>query len=326
MSTKITKNTFKSYGKMIATAGGNFMTDRCLKLSAALAYYTLFSLAPLLVIIIAVATIFYSREAITGNLSEQIQGFVGESAAQQIQLLIEKSSIAGGSFFALSVSVIVLLLGATSVFIEIQDSINMIWRVRAKPKKGWKQMLINRGLSLSIIATLGFLLLASLVVNLLITGLSNWLVRHLGDVMYVVIYIVNLGITFIVISVLFGTIFKVLPDVDIKWRTVRAGAFFTAILFILGKFLIGIYIEKSATGSSYGAAGSIIVILTWIYYTAAILYFGAEFTQVYAIKHGGHIQPAKYAVYLEQHEVEHENPVKMTADKSAETSVPPSAG
>ncbi|MBE7178840.1 MAG: YihY/virulence factor BrkB family protein, partial [Mucilaginibacter polytrichastri] len=214
--------------------------------------------------------------------------------------------IGGGSFFALVVSVVVLIMGATSVFMEIQDSINMIWRVRAKPKKGWKQMLINRGLSLSIIATLGFLLIASLVINLVIAGLSNWLTSHLGNVMYAVIYIINLAITFGVISILFGTIFKVLPDVNIQWKTVRAGAFFTSILFILGKYIIGIYIEKTATGSAYGAAGSIIVILTWIYYTAAILYFGAEFTQVYAIEHGGHIQPAKYAVYLEQHEIERE--------------------
>ncbi|MBE7176766.1 MAG: YihY/virulence factor BrkB family protein [Mucilaginibacter polytrichastri] len=321
----ISKHSIKEYGQMIATAGGNFMTDRCLKLSAALAYYTLFSIAPLLVIVIAVATIFYSREAINGRLSEEISEFVGGSAAEQIQSLIEKSSIGGGSFFALSVSIVVLILGATSVFIEIQDSINMIWRVRAKPKKGWKQMLINRGLSLSVIATLGFLLIASLLINVFISGLSSWLVRHLGDVMYVVVYLINLTITFIVISVLFGTIFKVLPDVDIEWKTVRTGAFFTAILFIIGKFVIGIYIDKTATGSAYGAAGSIIVILTWIYYTAAILYFGAEFTQVYAIKHGGHIQPAKYAVYLEQHEVERDKATNMPVDKSSQITQAPSA-
>lgn len=313
MAALITKHRIKQYGKMIAKAGSNFMEDRCMKLSAALAYYTLFSIAPLLVTLIAVATIFYSREAITGNLSQQIQGFVGENAAQQIQLLIEKSSISGGSVFALGVSIVVLILGATSVFIEIQDSINMIWRVRAKPKKGWKQMLKNRGLSLSIIATLGFLLIASLIINFIISGLSNWLTRHLGDGVYYAIEAVNFAITFIVISVLFGTIFKVLPDVEIEWKTVRAGAFFTAILFIIGKYVITLYINTTGTGSTYGAASSVIVILTWIYYTAIILYFGAEFTQVYAIEHGGHIQPAKYAVYLEQHEVERDG-AAMKAD------------
>lgn len=297
------------------------MDDRCMKLSAALAYYTLFSIAPLLVTLIAVATIFYSREAITGQLSEQIQGFVGENAAQQIQLLIEKSSLSGGSTFALGVSIVVLVLGATSVFIEIQDSINMIWRVRAKPKKGWIQMIKNRGLSLSIIATLGFLLVASLIINFLISGLSGWLTRHLGDGVYYAIEVVNFAITFIVISILFGTIFKVLPDVEIEWKTVRVGAFFTAILFILGKYLITVYINTTGTGSTYGAASSVIVILTWIYYTSLILYFGAEFTQVYAMEHGGHIQPAKYAVYLEQHEVERDG-TTMKADLKQKKEVP----
>jgi membrane protein len=186
----------------------------------------------------------------------------------------------------------------------MQDSINQIWRVKAKPEKGWEKMLINRVLSFSMIMGLGFLLIASLIINGLILALSDQLSQYFPDLTILVINIFNVGLTFIIISALFAIIFKFLPDVEIGWKDVRIGAFFTAILFIVGKFLIGIYIEKVGPGSAYGAAGSIIVILVWVYYTSAILYFGAEFTQVYSECYGGKIKPASYAVHIIQTEEE----------------------
>jgi membrane protein len=197
-----------------------------------------------------------------------------------------------------------LFIGATGVFVEMQDSINQIWRVKAKPEKGWKQLLINRVLSFSMIISLGFLLIASLIINGLILALSDQLTQYFPHLTIVVINVFNVGLTFIIISALFSVIFKFLPDVEIGWKDVRIGAFFTATLFIVGKFLIGIYIEKVGPGSAYGAAGSIIVILVWVYYTAAILYFGAEFTQVYSERYGGKIKPASYAVHIIQTEEE----------------------
>ena len=190
------------------------------------------------------------------------------------------------------------------MFVEIQDSLNIIWRVKAKPKKGWLKFIENRFLSFSLIGSLGFLLLVSLVVNILVSALSDR-IQHFFPGVTIIIFVINFAITFVVITLLFGIIFKVLPDVKISWSDVRSGAIFTALLFILGQYLIGLYIQYTAQGSAYGAAGSIIVILVWIYYTSAILYIGAEFTQVYAEAIGSRIEPAEYAVHVEQTEVEH---------------------
>jgi len=206
---------------------------------------------------------------------------------------------------AVIIGTVTLLVGASSIFVEIQDSLNIIWRVKAKPKRGWVKMLTNRFLSFSLIISLGFLLLVSLVVNILILSLSNRLMTVLPGVTIWLLNGINIGLTFIVISILFAIIFKFLPDVKIRWKDVRYGAFFTAILFMIGRYLIGLYVEFSATSfSAYGAAGSLIVILVWIYYTAAILYMGAEFTQVYAEARGCRIEPAEYAVAVRQTEVE----------------------
>jgi membrane protein len=188
--------------------------------------------------------------------------------------------------------------------VEIQDSLNIIWRVKAKPKKGWLKFIENRFLSFSLIIGLGFLLLASLIINLILKALGDWVINFMHALTSLLLNVVSLGTTFIIISVLFATIFKFLPDVKIRWKDVRAGAFFTAALFMGGQYLINLYIQYAARTSAYGAAGSILVILVWIYYTAAILYIGAEFTQVYAEAIGCKIVPAEYAVSVQQTEVE----------------------
>jgi membrane protein len=230
---------------------------------------------------------------------------VGSAAAMQIQDVIKNLTLSGKTGIAVVSGVVTLVIGATSMFLEIQESLNIIWRVKAKPKKGWVKMLKNRFLSFSLIISLGFLLLVSLILNLIVLAVSHKLEQFLPGLTVWVFNAINVAIGFIVISTLFGIIFKFLPDVEIKWSDVRSGAIFTAVLFLIGKYLIGLYIQFTAQGSAYGAAGSVIVILVWIYYTAAILYIGAEFTQVYAEASGSVIQPAEYAVHIEQTEVEH---------------------
>lgn len=289
---------------VLKDAFNGFLDDRCLKFSASLAYYTIFSLAPLLVLTIALAGIFLGEEAIRGQIFGQLNDLVGNQAAKQIQDMIKQVGLSGKTNTALALSIATLLLGATSLFTEIQDSINQIWRVKAKPKKGWLKLIKDRLLSSSLIVSLGFLLLVSLVVNGLVLALSDQLSHYLPGVSVYLISGVNFAVSTAVVTVLFGVIFKVLPDAKIGWKDVRGGALFTALLFMLGRYGIGLYIEKTATESAYGAAGSLIVILTWIYYIAAILYFGAEFTQAYANHIGSIIEPADNAVYVEKTERE----------------------
>jgi membrane protein len=288
---------------LVATFKG-FGSDNGLKLSASLAYYTVFSIAPLLIIIISVAGLVFGQDAATDRLYPQIAHYVGSGPALQIQDILKHLALSGKSGMAVIIGLVTLLLGASSIFIEIQDSLNTIWRVKAKPKRGWVQLLKNRFVSFSLIISLGFLLLATLAINLILDALKDKIQHFIPVVTGLLLKGINLAITVIVITTLFGIIFKFLPDVKIKWKDVRSGAFFTSLLFMLGQYIISLYIQYTAQGSAYGAAGSIIVILVWIYYTSAILYIGAEFTQVYAEAIGSHIEPADYAVSVQQTEVE----------------------
>lgn len=291
----------------------DFIGLRILKLSAALAYYTIFSLPGLIILIIWVSDIFYGHEAVEGSVYGQIESLVGKEAALQIQDTIRNATLSSDSNWATIIGVITLIIGATSVFGEIQDSINLIWRLKAKPKKGRGliKLIVNRLLSFSMIITLGFLLLVSLLINTMMDFLINRLTQVFPQIEVLVAYIFNLVLTFFITSLLFGIIFKVLPDARIKWRHVRAGAFTTALLFMAGKFLIGYYLGHSKMSSAYGAAGSIIIVLVWVYYSAAILYFGAAYTRVYAIQNGSHIYPNNYAVWVEQVEVESEKSIQL---------------
>ena len=305
MKKYFTKEAFKNGFKLLSGTLNGFLDDKGLKLSASLAYYTVFSLAPLLLLLISFVGLVLGQDAVHNNkIFDGINGMVGDQAAKQIQDMIKSAQLSGKTTSAVVIGGITLLVGATSIFAEIQDSINMIWKVKAKPKRGWLKMLQDRLLSSSLIVALGFLLIVSLVINGLVLALSGLLTRFLPDITIILVQIINLVISFIVITVLFGVIFKVLPDVKIGWKDVRSGALFTAVLFMIGRFLIGFYISSTGTGSTYGAAGSLIVILVWVYYTAAILYFGAEFTQVYAEYKGVKIAPADYAVHVQQTEVE----------------------
>jgi membrane protein len=297
---------------LFVAAGKGFMEDRVTKLSASLAYYTIFSLTPLIIIMLSAATLFFGdkrNEETRGQFYGQVTKMVGKEAATQIQGFVEHANKSGQSTIGLIIGIGTLIIGSTAIFIEIQDSINMIWKVKAVPKKGWIKMLSNRLLSFSLIVSMGFLLLVSLVVNTVVVGLGSKLGHLLSqskidevipvanDTMAILIYILNNVITLAAVTAVFAVIFKVLPDVIIRWKSAIIGALFTAVLFSLGKYLIGIYIEKGNPGSAFGAASSIIVILLWIYYTSIILYFGAEFTQAYAEKYDNGISPSKYAVF-----------------------------
>ena len=307
----------------------DFIDNKVLKLSAALAFYTIFSLPAMLIIIISVSDIFYGRAAIEGTLYHQIAEFVGTEAALQIQQTIRGAALSKSSYFATTVGIVTLLFGATSVFYEIQDSINHIWKLKSKPKgTGFIKMLINRLLSFSLVISLGFLLLVSLLINGLMDLLITRLTVMFPELTVIAVYTVNVIITFGITALLFALIFKVLPDARIKWKHVRAGAITTAILFMLGKFLIGYYLGHSGLSSTYGTAGSVIVMLLWVYYSAMILYFGAVFTHVYAAHTGSRIYPTNYAVWVQEIEVESAESIQQQPEhkeviKTTDTPPPP---
>lgn len=298
------KITFKGIIEVLKNSFSGFGDDKVTKLSGSLAYYTIFSMGPLLVVIISLCGLFLGREAVEGKIYSTLTGFVGSDTAAQLQEIIKNASLAGKSKTAAIIGAITLLVGATTVFGEIQDSINTIWGLKPKPKRGWLKMLQNRFLSFSVIISLGFLLLVSLAVTSIIDGFSDRLRAHFPDVTVIVFYIINVLITIVVTTLIFGVIFKVLPDAKIKWKDVFAGAITTSLLFMLGKFAISFYISKSNVGSTYGTAGSMVVLLLWIYYSSIILYFGAEFTKAYAVKYGSEIHPTHYAVTTKVVEVE----------------------
>lgn len=280
------------------------MDDRITKMSSSLAYYTIFSMAPLLIIIISLSGLFLGKDAAEGKIYAQLANFIGPNTASQLQTMIHNASLSGKSEFAAIVGVITLVIGATTVFAQIQDTINFIWGIKPKPKKGWLTLLKNRFLSFSVIIGLAFLLLVSLTISTIIDGFGDALKAHFPQITVVALYVINTIITLIITSVIFGAIFKVLPDAKIKWKDVLAGAVTTAVLFMLAKFGISYYISKSNVGTTYGAAGSLVILLLWVYFSAMILYFGAEFTKAFAVKFGSQIYPDVYAVTTKMVEVE----------------------
>lgn len=299
---KKTKSFLVSTWHLFIAAGKGFMEDRVMKLSAALAYYTIFSLTPLIIIIIAAASLFFSDKLNPDTqLFAEISELVGVDAANSLKTFVANANLSGRSTIGLVIGIATLIIGSTAIFIEIQDSINLIWKVKAVPKTGWKKMISNRLISFSLIVSMGFLLLVSLVINSVVLSLGDKIGEYIPEVTQtttLLVLVINNLLTFAVVTGIFAIIFKVLPDVILKWKTAFVGAAFTALLFSLGKYLIGIYLEKGNPGSVFGAASSIIIILLWVYYTSIILYFGAEFTQVYAEKYEDGIQPTKYAVHL----------------------------
>jgi membrane protein len=309
---KIIKDWWVIFKQTCIDFSDNNVPSKC----AALSYYTLFSLAPILLIVITVCDIFYGRAAIEGSLFGEIKSFVGAEAALQIQEIISNAAKSHYTTFASIVSLMALIFSATGVFTEIQGSINSIWQLKAKPRKGWLKFLLNRMLSFSMILGLGFILLVSLFVNTILDILLLRLLTVLPEGSVWITYGVNMLVTFAVISFLFGIIFKFLPDAQIQWKDVRTGAFTTAVLFMIGKFAIGYYLGKSNPGGTYGAAGSAVIILLWVYFSAMILYFGACFTKVNALFSGRQIFPDQYAVFVQQIEVQNKDSLQDQEEKT----------
>lgn len=291
-------NRIKRFFKTLRGAMSAFIDDNCIKLSAALSYYTIFSIGPMMMIVISLAAIFFGQEAVQGKLYAQINGLVGSSAAIQVQEIIKNSHREHNGALGTLVGGIILFIGATGIFTEMQDSINFIWSIKVKPKRGIIKFIANRLLSFSLVISLGFLLLVSLVVNALVDLLNDHLTQYFPKTAVYVFYVVNIVLILIIITILFAIIFKLLPDGKIKWKDAFVGAGFTSVLFLLGKAGIGYYLGNANLGITYGTAASVIIILAWVYYTSIILYFGAEFTKVYALEFGGGILPNETAVFI----------------------------
>jgi membrane protein len=286
---------FKTAWSMTRQTFGEWSNDKGGRLGAALSYYTVFSLAPLLLVVLSIAGLAFGRQAAEGSLFGQLAGLVGPDAAQLIQAAVAKAHHTKGGVLGTVIGVVVLLAGATGVVIELQDALDTVWKVKPKPNRGVWGVVRTRLLSVAMILSLGFLLLVSLVVSAALSALSGWLHAVFGNITilgWVIDAVVALG----VISTLIALIYKILPDAKVAWRDVWVGAIATAILFMIGKYLIGLYIGKSSVGSAFGAAGSLAVLLVWIYYSAQIVLLGAEFTRVYANRFGEKVRPSRQAV------------------------------
>lgn len=287
-----------------------FLNDHGLKFSASLSYYTIFSLGPVLLIIISLAGIFFGKDAVEGKIYWQLQGFVGNAAALQIQDIISNIEQAQVSRSGAILGLVILFIGATGVFTEMQDSINYIWSIKTKPKKSIIKFFFDRLLSFSLIISFGFILMVSLVVHALVDLLHEKLQHFFDEATVVIFQGLNYGILFVIITCLFAIIFKILPDAKIRWKDSFVGATFTSVLFLIGKSLISLYLGNSNVGVTYGAAASVVIILLWVYYTSIILYFGAEFTKVFTMNFGGGIVPKKTAVFIIKQEVTELTPSK----------------
>jgi membrane protein len=281
-----------------------FVEDKVMKYSAALAYYTIFSLPSMLIVIIGLCGTFFGKAAIEGKIFFQLNNLIGAQAALEVQHIIQNMVLNHDSFLATVIGIITLLIGATGMFGEIQDSINTIWGLKTKPEKGLIKMLLNRLISFSMIIILGFILVVSLLLNVVLQAFFHDLKKLFPSELIDNLFIVDQFIVYGIIALLFACIFKVLPDAKILWKDVWVGAFVTTILFVIGKFAISYYLSTNKQITAYGAAGSLIIVLLWVYYSAIILYFGAEFTQVYAHHHGRAIAPNKYAIWVEKDIIE----------------------
>jgi membrane protein len=283
------KARIKAIGQLVKQSYANWTEDKGSRMGAALSYYAVFSLAPMLLIAIAIAGLVFGEKAAQGAILREIQGIAGAQAGRAIQAMVEAARKPNAGVLASVLSGITLLMGAAGVFGEIQDALDTMWRTPRPKTSGVKQFVKSRFLSWVTVLGTGFLLLVSMVLSAALTAAQSYMEGMLpmsGVIMHVLELAVSLGI----ITLLFGMIFKVLPQASVAWSDVWIGAAATAIMFTVGKFLIGLYIGKSVSMSVYGAAGSLVLVIAWVYYSAQILYFGAEFTKAYANQFGSHVK------------------------------------
>jgi membrane protein len=271
--------------KLTKSALNAWVDDFAPSMGAALAYYTIFSLAPMLVIVIAVAGFFFGQDAAQGEIVAQLQGMVGETGASAVEALLKSASEPGQGIIAATIGIFTLMLGATAVFGELQSALDRIWKIPSNRKSGIRNLVLKRLLSFGMVLGLGFMLLVSLILSAALAAFGKWWGNMLGG-WGIVLELLNFAVSFGVITGLFAMIYKFMPSANIPWRDVWVGALVTAVLFTVGKSAIGIYLGTTNMASGFGAAGSLVVLLAWIYYSAQIFLLGAEFTWVFAQQHG----------------------------------------
>ena len=281
-------------GRIFGTALRAWWDDDAPRLGASLAYYTLFAIAPILIVATAVAGMAFGAEAVRGEIVDQLDQLIGREGASAVQSLLEGASQRRAGIVATALGGITFVVAATGAFLELQTALNTIWRVKVNPGANLKAFLVDRLRSFGLVIAIGFLLLVSLAMTAALAAVGAWLARASPSIP-LVWTTVNLLVSLVVATALFALLYRFLPDVRLRWRDVTTGAFVTAVLFTLGQQLIGLYVGQSSVASSYGAAGSVMILLLWVYYSCQVLLLGAEFTRVYAERHGVEAQPESFA-------------------------------
>jgi membrane protein len=296
--------TWHNYWKLAKESVAEFWEDSPFQLAAALSFYTLLSLSPLVLIVVAAAGLVWGEQSVRAELLNQIRELVGQAGAETVRMVLEGTTISGQSFWSMIVGILTLLFGATTVFVQLQSSLNQIWDVKTAVKTVTRRGLFwslirTRLLSLTLILVVGFLLLVSLVVSAALAALQDYLSRAFpgGGTLW---QTANFLVSLLGISILIAMVYRLLPDVRLDWRDVWVGAVTTSVLFGVGKFLIGLYLGHASIGSSYGAAGSLVVFLVWVYYSSLIMFLGAEITFVYAQHRQRRVRPTEYAVTVDR--------------------------
>lgn len=303
----MTNNKMKKWWGILKATVQEFLQDKPFVYSSSIAYFAIFSLPAIAILTVMIAGSVYENESVRSEMLAQISQLGGKNSAMEIERLMDKIDRPSDGGFTKIASIGALLFSATTVFVILQNSLNAIWNIKSKPEKGIVKFLVNRLLSLAMIGSLGFLLLISLVADTFIALFRNFINEYLSGFVYQFVWLINTAVSTIVILLMFALIYKVLPDAKIRWKYVWVGALITTILFVFGKYLIGFYLSNSDFTESYGAAGSLVALLVWVYYSVVILLFGAEFTYVYTLYTGGKIIPSNQAVAIKIEEIERED-------------------
>ncbi|WP_162339864.1 YihY/virulence factor BrkB family protein [Cyclobacterium salsum] len=285
-----------------------FGKNNSITFAASTAFYTIFSLPALLIIVLNIASVMYSESTVKDELLNQVSELIGEDSATTLDAVMQNVSVSSQSIYARILGIGVLVFSATTVFVSLQNSINHIWRIKSKPEKGIVKFIVNRLLSFSMVASIGFLLLASLVADALIVIFLNYFSELFDSGTLRLASVINFFVTQGILVLVFGLMYKILPDAVVNWKDVWLGAFVTMLLFGLGKYLIGLYMSNADVGSYYGTAGSLVIILIWVYYSAVIFLFGAQLTYFIAENVGGQITPIKQAVKIQTIELDDDDP------------------
>ena len=295
---------------MISYVADQFTHDEVLRRSAALSYYTLFSLAPCLFLAISFAGEFYGRDAVEGKIYYQLSGLLGNNVALEIQKMIESAVRTGHTALGTIIGIVILIIGATGIFTEIQQTIDRMWEIKPKVVPGWQSYLFNRLISFSLVISVGFVMVVSLFVNAMVDVLRDNIGATFKNINLNILQLVNYAFLLVLVSVFFSIIFKILPAARISWRDAFRSSFLTTVLFMVGKFLISFYVRNAHIASTYGAASSLIVLLVWVYYSSVIFYLGAEFAHGFALHYGDGVHLKKGALYMNITEKDSADPPK----------------